>query len=93
MWRADHIRGDREFEDAVSIVHYGDYLCPYCRALRPILAQTAREARRPVRLCVPAFSERARPSGALFTARAAEAAGKQGRFWEMHDRLYAHEPH
>ena len=36
-------------------------------------------------------NERAHP-GAEFAARAAEAAGRQGKFWEMHDALYARQP-
>jgi NhaA family Na+:H+ antiporter len=88
----DHVRGNPGAEDAVTVVAYGDFLCPYCRRLLPVMARL-REALGD-RL-VYAFrhfpNERAHP-GAELAARAAEAAAKQGRFWEMYDRIYGHEP-
>ena len=88
----DHVRGGDSAERVVSIVVYGDFLCPYCRRLRHVLARL-REAfgERLVYVFRHFPNERAHP-GAEFVARAAEAAAKQGRFWEMHDRLYQQEP-
>jgi NhaA family Na+:H+ antiporter len=89
----DHVRGDAAAaEDAVTVVAYGDFLCPYCRRLIPVLARL-REAfgDRLVYVFRHFPSERAHP-GAELAARASEAAGKQGRFWEMHDRIFEHEP-
>jgi NhaA family Na+:H+ antiporter len=88
----DHIRGDPASARAVDLVLYGDYLCPYCRRLRPIIAQLRETlAGRFVYVFRHFPNERVHP-GAEFIARAAEAAGRQGLFWEMHDRLYAQEP-
>jgi NhaA family Na+:H+ antiporter len=87
----DHVRGGNH-RDAVTVVIYADYLCPYCRRLRRVmkrLRQTLGERLRYVFRHFP--NERAHP-GAEFIARAAEAAAKQDRFWEMHDWLYEQEP-
>ncbi len=88
----DHVRGNVRAEDPVTVVVYGDFLCPYCRRLLPVFARL-REALGD-RL-VYAFrhfpNERAHP-GAELASRAAESAAKQGRFWEMYDRIYGHEP-
>ncbi len=88
----DHVRGNPGAEDAVTVVAYGDFLCPYCRRLLPVFARL-REALgdRLVYVFRHFPSERAHP-GAELVARAAEAASKQGRFWEMYDRIYGHEP-
>jgi len=76
----------------VSIVLYGDFLCPYCRRLRQVLTRLRQAfGERLVYVFRHFPNERAHP-GAEFMARAAEAAAKQGRFWELYDWLYAHEP-
>jgi NhaA family Na+:H+ antiporter len=86
----DHARGGRAYD--VSIVLYGDYLCPYCRSLRHVLARLRQAlGERLVYVFRHYPNERAHP-GAEFIARAAEAAGKQDRFWEMHDWIYAQDP-
>src|SRR6202051_950986 len=87
----DHVRG-RGGEDAVTVVSYGDFLCPYCRRLVPVLLRL-REALgdRLVYVFRHFPDERAHP-GAALVARASEAAGRQGQFWQMHDRIYGREP-
>ena len=87
----DHVRGGGA-DDAVTVVSYGDFLCPYCRRLMPVLARL-REALgdRLVYVFRHFPNERAHP-GAELVARAAEAAAKQGQFWQMHDRIYRREP-
>jgi NhaA family Na+:H+ antiporter len=87
----DHVRGGGG-EDAVTALSYGDFLCPYCRRLIPVLARL-REALgdRLVYVFRHFPNERAHP-GATFVAHAVEAAGKQGQFWPMHDRVYGREP-
>jgi len=83
----DHVRGGGG-GDAITVVGYGDLLCPYCQRLRRVMSRL-REALGD-RL-VYAFrhfpNERAHP-GATRIAQATEAAGNQGRFWEMHDWIY-----
>lgn len=82
----DHIRGAPAAR--VTLVQYGDYECPYCRAasgvIRELLERFPGELRFVARhLPLPDVH----PNAAL-AAEAAEAAGAQGRFWEMHDLLY-----
>src|SRR5215813_4654885 len=88
----DHVRGGNATDDVVSIVLYGDYLCPYCRRLGPVLARLRQALGERLAYVFRHFpNERAHP-GATFVAQAAEAAARQGRFWQMHDRLYGQEP-
>ena len=62
---------------------YGDYECPHCAALE------ARVALLPVRVCFRHFPVRSSHPRSHAAACAAEAAGLQGAFWEMHDSLFA----
>ncbi len=88
----DHVRGGRTSDGLVSFVVYGDFLCPYCRRLRHVLARLRQVfGERLAYVFRHCPNERAQP-GAEFIARATEAAARQGRFWEMHDRLYEQEP-
>jgi NhaA family Na+:H+ antiporter len=83
----DHIRGSRT-DEGVVIVGYQDFLCPYCRRLRPVFLRL-REAlgERFIYVFRHLPNERANP-GAELVARASEAAALQGRFFEMHDRIF-----
>jgi NhaA family Na+:H+ antiporter len=83
----DHVRGGGPL-DAVVVVAYADFLCPYCQRLRRVL-QRLRGAMGARLLYVFRHfpNERAHP-GAERIAQAAEAAGKQGKFWEFHDWVY-----
>ncbi|HXZ68521.1 MAG TPA: Na+/H+ antiporter NhaA, partial [Alphaproteobacteria bacterium] len=91
-FQSDHVRGGHEKNGLVSVVIYGDYLCPYCRRLRHVLARLRQALGERLAYVFRHFpNERAHP-GATFMSIAAEAAAKQGRFWEMHDALYAQDP-
>jgi protein-disulfide isomerase len=76
----DHVRGP---EDAPLLIEYGDFECPFCAALSVKLARL--ELRRVFRH----FPVRTSHPRAWAAACAAEAAGGQGQFWEMHDLLFA----
>jgi NhaA family Na+:H+ antiporter len=90
--RRDHVRGGKGVDDPVTVVVYGDFLCPYCHRLVQVLRQIRRELGDRLVYVFRHFpNERANP-GALVAARAAEAAGAQGRFWEMHDALLDRSP-
>jgi len=80
-----HIRGSPNAR--VKIEEFGDFQCPSCAALSPALNQA--EQKYHGKLCVIfRHFPLANHTHALAAARTAEAAGLQGRFWEMHDFLY-----
>jgi len=76
----DHVRGP---EDAVAVIVYGDFECPYCAAAAAHLADVS------LRMAFRHFPVRSSHPRAGAAAAAAEAAARQGRFWEMHDLLFA----
>ncbi|HXJ02512.1 MAG TPA: Na+/H+ antiporter NhaA [Micropepsaceae bacterium] len=87
----DHVRGGHK-PDAVSIVLYGDYLCPYCSRLRFVLARLRKALGERLAYVFRHYpNERAHP-GAGVISRMAEAAGRQGKFWEIHDWIYDQQP-
>jgi NhaA family Na+:H+ antiporter len=76
--------GDRE------LLEYLDFQCPYCRAAHgAIKSVVLGDLEGRARLRVRHFPIREKHPRAEATARAAEAAGRQDRFWEMHDLLFA----
>ena len=87
----DHIRGGNA-PNAIQVVVYGDYLCPYCRRLRLILSRLREAMGERFAYIFRHFPNEKSHPGADFASRAAEAAGQQGRFWDMHDALYDCEP-
>jgi len=72
----------------VTLVEYGDYECPHCGALHPVIEAARKAFGGNLRFAFRHFPLRSSHPHALAAAKAAEAAGEQGRFWEMHDRLY-----
>jgi protein-disulfide isomerase len=73
----------------VTIVEFGDYECPACGYAEPIIEKIL--ANDPeVRLVFRNFPLQQHPF-ALLAAEAAEAAGAQGKFWEMHNAIYANQ--
>ncbi len=69
------------------VVEYGDYECPYCARADALLADL------PVRRVFRHFPVASKHPRSRRLAEAAEAAGLQGRFWEMHDSLMADQSH
>lgn len=86
---ADDHRRSVAAADAVTdvpapvIIAYADFECPYCAAV------DARLRRLAIELVFRHFPVRSSHPRAWAAACAAEAAGRQGRFWEMHDALFA----
>jgi len=80
-----HIRGATDAE--VKVEEFGDFQCPSCAALSPALNQSEQKYRGKVCVVFRHFPL-ADHRHAQAAACAAEAAGLQGRFWEMHDLLY-----
>ncbi len=85
----DHIRGP--VEAPVTLVEYGDFECPHCGRAESVVRELVRTFGDDLafvfrHLPLPEVHEHAQ-----LAAEAAEAAGAQGRFWEMHDALFAHQ--
>jgi protein-disulfide isomerase/uncharacterized membrane protein len=74
----------------VVLVEFADYECGGCRTVAPVLDRLAREHARNIRLVFRNFPIESHVWG-VRAAQAAEAAGAQGKFWQMHDLLYAHQ--
>lgn len=72
----------------VTFTEYSDFQCPYCALLAPVLAQIQNEYPQDVRIVYRHFPLVSIHDKAALSAQAAEAAGKQGKFWEMHDLLF-----
>jgi protein-disulfide isomerase len=71
----------------VTIVIFTDFQCPYCARIAPVLDQVFEKNRDKVKLVFKNFPLNSHQF-ARRAAAAALAAGKQGKFWEMHDRLF-----
>jgi Na+/H+ antiporter NhaA len=83
----DHVRGPDEA--LVTLVEYGDYECPYCGRAEPIVRELVAAFRQDLRYVYRHLPlEDVHPHAEL-AAESAEAAGAQGRYWEMHDLLFA----
>ncbi|HUF39292.1 MAG TPA: peptidylprolyl isomerase [Anaerolineales bacterium] len=74
---------------ATTIVEYADFQCPFCGRLAPVLAQLKADYPDDVRVVFRHFPLVTNHDKAALASIAAEAAGAQGRFWEMHDLLFA----
>jgi protein-disulfide isomerase len=77
----------------VAILEYGDFECPYCAEVRPILQGLVAEYPDTIHLVYRHFPVATTHPHALRAAEAAEAAGAQGKFWAMHDSLFTHQNH
>lgn len=75
----------------MTLVEYGDYECPYCGQAENSVHEIQERTGDAVRLVFRHFPNRSVHPHAKLAAEAAEAAGEQGKFWEMHDLLFQHQ--
>ena len=85
----DWIRGN--IDAPVTILEYGDFECPHCGAAYPVLKALVYDYPEGIRLVYRHFPITSAHPNAFTAAEAAEAAGSQGAFWEMHDLLFTHQ--
>jgi protein-disulfide isomerase len=86
----DHVLGPPGA--AVEVVEYGDFQCPTCKAAVPGVRMLLNHFQGRIRFAYRHFPlEDAHPL-ALGAAEAAESAGAQGKFWEMHQLLFDNQP-
>ena len=82
----DHTQGPENAD--VTLVEYGDYECPYCGQAYPVVQQLQKQFGKRLRLVFRNFPLSQMHPHAETAAEVAEFAGAQGKFWEMHDKLY-----
>jgi protein-disulfide isomerase len=82
----DHIRGAADAP--ITLVEYLDFECPFCGLAYPIVRELRRRLGARLRVVVRHFPRRDQHPHAQHAAEATEAAATQGKFWELHDRLF-----
>jgi protein-disulfide isomerase len=75
----------------ITLVEYGDYECPYCGKAYHTVKELQRRMGDQLRFVFRNFPLTQLHPFAENAAEAAEAAGVQGKFWEMHDTLFEHQ--
>ncbi|WP_293768845.1 thioredoxin domain-containing protein [Sporichthya sp.] len=84
----DHIRGP--IDAPMTLVEYGDFECPFCSTATGAVHDLTDRLGDQLRYVFRHMPLDVHPHSPL-AAEAAEAAGEQGAFWEMHDRLFGHQ--
>jgi protein-disulfide isomerase len=85
----DHVAGPASA--VVTLLEYGNFECIHCGQTYPILKQVRNLLSNHLRFVFRHFPTVQTHPHSLRAAEAAEAAGAQGRFWEMHDELFTHQ--
>lgn len=83
---ADHIFGS--LTAAIELVEYGDYECPHCGRAYPIVKEIKRRLGKDLKFVFRNFPLSKIHPNAFTAAVSTEAAGLQGKFWEMHDIIF-----
>jgi len=83
---ADHHAGN--VNAGITLVEYGDFQCPYCRRAHPLVKRLLKEKGDDLHFVFRNFPLSEIHPHAYISAATAEAAGKQGKFWEMHDLIF-----
>ncbi len=82
----DHIQGNPDAP--ITLLEYGDYECPHCGRAYPVVQRIEDRLGDSLRFVFRNFPLAEVHPHATHAAYAAEAAGRQHRFWEMHDTLF-----
>lgn len=72
----------------VTLIEYSDFQCPACKSYQPILDEVTTAFGNQLRFVYRHFPLSTIHANALPAAKAAEAAGRQDKFWQMHDILF-----
>jgi protein-disulfide isomerase len=84
--QADHTIGPAHAP--VTLVEFGDYQCPHCKAAHPVVKSLLEAFGENIRFVFRHFPLASVHEFAFPAAIAAEAADKQKKFWQMHDMIY-----
>lgn len=87
---ADHIFG--KADSKVVLVEYGDFQCPACGTVHPRIKAISESYKDQVALVFRNFPLTALHPNARAAAATVEAAGLQGKYWEMHNLIYESQP-
>lgn len=85
----DWTKGNKEAK--VTLIEYSDFQCPACGAFYPIVESLVAEFDSHILFAYRHYPLKTVHENAVIGAQAAESAGKQGKFWEMHDKLFANQ--
>ena len=86
----DHVLGPSDAP--VSMVEYGDFECPHCAAAHLVLKNVLKRMGPRLRFVYRHMPLTQVHPNAELAAEASEAAGAQGKFWQVHDALFEHQP-
>jgi protein-disulfide isomerase len=75
----------------ITLVEYGDYQCPTCGLYHPIITELQSRYPGKIKLEYHHFPLIQAHSNAMAASLAAESAGEQGKYWEMHDLIFEHQ--
>ena len=81
----ENIKGDKEA--LATLIEYSDFQCPACGSYYPIVKKVSEDLSAKVKFAYRHFPL-PQHKNAKLAATVAEAAGKQGKFWEMHDLIF-----
>lgn len=84
--QSDVVKGNAS--STVVLMEYSDFQCPACRSYYPVIRQLVQQFGDRVAFVYRDYPLSSIHANAEFAARAAQAARKQGKFWEMHDLLF-----
>lgn len=85
----DKVYGKKDAK--VVLIEYGDFQCPGCGSLEPTVKQVREQYKDKIAFVFRNLPLTTIHPNAKAAATAAQAAAKQGKFWEMHDKLYANQ--
>ena len=83
---SNHVYGENAKK--VTLVEYGDFQCPACGAFFPLIQELKQKYGKDIQFQFRHYPLSQIHQNARSSSRAAEAASRQGKFWEMHDLLY-----
>jgi protein-disulfide isomerase len=75
----------------IILVEYGDYQCPHCGMAYPLIKRLLTQFKTDLLFIFRNFPLQEIHPEAMLAAAAAEAAGRQNKFWEMHDLIFEHQ--